>query len=63
MASITNRYPCLQINAPEWYRRADFRHWLFDGNGIPVRGVATWHTGCATPSIPWKPTSATIRAN
>ena len=45
MASITNRHSCLQIKAPEWYRRPDFLHFLFDGNGNPARGVATWHRG------------------
>ena len=43
MASITNHYPCLQINAPQWYRRKDFLQYLLGGDGN--RGVATWHRG------------------
>jgi hypothetical protein len=42
MASLTNRYPCLQFNVPEWYRREDFLRYLCGGGR---RRVATWHRG------------------
>ena len=43
MAKITSRYSCLQINAPEWYRREDFMRYLRGEDG--QRPVATWHCG------------------
>ena len=44
MATITNRYGCLQINAPEWYRREDFVMYL-RGDAHTGERVATWHRG------------------
>ncbi|NLX98611.1 MAG: hypothetical protein GXY83_20830 [Rhodopirellula sp.] len=47
MAEATNRYPCLQINAPEWYRREDFMQYLQTALRQPCPGLggATWHRG------------------
>jgi len=47
MAEATNRYPCMQINAPQWYRRADFMQYLQTAlkKSRPGLGAATWHRG------------------
>ena len=37
--------PCLRINAPAWYERADFREWLNH-----AAHLATWHTRGEAPS-------------
>jgi len=47
MPEITRRYACLQINAPKWYRRADFLEYLQTAlrQPRPGLGAATWHRG------------------
>jgi len=37
MAEITDHIPCLRINAPEWYKRQDWRKFM------RRPGLATWY--------------------
>ncbi|MBN2579380.1 MAG: hypothetical protein JXB10_10345 [Pirellulales bacterium] len=47
MPEVGNRYKCLQINAPQWYRREDFMRYLQQElcRPDPGLGAATWHRG------------------